>query len=436
MEIEAIIKMVTIMNKSVEYLKLSLKDDSDFVVREIESGKKDKIYIVFSESLCDSTSIYNFIISNIYSYLNYHKKIKELKSLISGPKLVTVTKDEEMFYFIDNGFTVVIYKNEKYAIETKAGLDRGISVSQTEQNMYGPKDAFCENYQKNVGVIKRRLKNKQLKVESVDHGEYTKNKMALVYLEDKVSKDVLDNVKKVLDKYKDREVVDSYDIMNAFSKSEVFPTVLKTEKPAIAARFILKGYVVISIDNSPFALVLNAKFKDFVNPFTTDKFVSVLRYVCFFLTVLTPAIYISLVNFNQETIPTSLLISFTSQRMGVPSPAIVEAVVMLFICEILRECDIRFPSNYGSSASILGALILGDAAVSAGIVSPIMIITVAIAFITSLIFNEVKLVGAIRLLRLSFVIISAFLGLYGLSIALVVCISLISNVKLNEGNYL
>lgn len=428
--------MVTIMNKSVEYLKLSLKDDSDFVVREIESGKKDKIYIAFSESLCDSTSIYNFIIANIYGYLNFHKKIRDLKSLISGPKLTTLKEDEEMFYYIDNGFAVVLHKNEKYAIEVKASLDRGISISQTEQNMYGPKDAFCENYQKNLGVLKRRIKNKKLKIESVDHGEYTKNKMAIVYLEDKVPPDDLNRIKDILDKYREKEVVDSHDIMKDFTKNDVFPTVLKTEKPAIAARFILKGYVVISIDNSPFALVLNAKFKDFINPFTTDKFVSVLRYICFFLTVLTPAIYISLVNFNQETIPTSLLISFTSQRMGVPFPAIVEAIIMLFICEILRECDIRFPSNYGSSASILGALILGDAAVSAGIVSPIMIITVAIAFITSLIFNEVKLVGAIRLLRISFVIISAFLGLYGLSIALVVCISIISNVKLSEGNYL
>lgn len=428
--------MVTSMNKSAEYLKMSFKDNSDFVMREIESGKRNKIYIAFSESLCDSTSIYNFIISNVYSYLNLHKKVKTLKSLISGPKLISINKDEEMFYYIDNGFAVVLFENEKYAVEVKAGLDRGISISQTEQNMYGPKDAFCENYQKNLGVLRRRLKNKNLKIESVDHGEYTKNKMALVYLEDKVADDVLKKVKAVLDKYRDQEVVDSYDIMKDLSKDSVFPTVLKTEKPAIAARFILKGYMVISIDNSPFALVIDAKFKDFVNPFTTDKFVSVLRYICFFLTVLTPAIYISLVNFNQETIPTSLLISFTSQRMGVPFPAIVEAVVMLFICEILRECDIRFPSNYGSSASILGALILGDAAVSAGIVSPIMIITVAIAFITSLIFNEVKLVGAIRLLRISFVIISAFLGLYGLSIALVVCISIISNVKINEGNYL
>jgi len=211
---------------------------------------------------------------------------------------------------------------------------------------------------------------------------------------------------------------------------------MKTEKPANAARYILKGYIVVSIDNTPFALILNSRLADFINPFTTDKFVSVLRYLCLFLTVLTPAIYIALINFDQEAIPTSLLISFSEQRSGVPFPAMVEAVIMLVICEILRESDIRFPSNYGSSASILGALILGEAAVNAGFVSPIMIITVAIAFITSLIFNEVKLVGAIRLLRLSFVIISAFLGLYGLSIALVVCISLISNVKLNEGNYL
>lgn len=424
------------MNKPVEYLKASLKEDSDFVVREINSGKKDKIYIAYFESLVDSTSIYHFIIQNIYSYLNINKKIKALEPLLGGPKLTTLNEDEEMFYYLDNGFAVILYKNEKYAIEVKASLDRGISSSQVEMNMYGAKDSFCENYQKNLGVLKRRLKNKKLKVESVDHGEYTKNKIAILYLEDKVDKEALAKVKKELNIQSEREVIESYDVVKELNLNSIFPTILKTEKPSLAARYILKGYIVVTLDNSPFALILNANLDDFVNPFVTSTFVKILRYVCLLLTILTPAIYIALVNFNQETIPTSLLVSFTSQTQGVPFPAIIEAAIMLFICEILRECDIRFPTTYGSSASILGALILGDSAVSAGIVSPIMIITVAISFITSLIFNEVKLVSAIRILRYSFLLMAACMGLYGFTLGLIACISIVANVKLDEGNYL
>ena len=424
------------MNINASYLKESLKDNPDFVLRQLESGTKDKIYVAFYESLVDSASLNDFVIRSIYSYLHLKKKIKRVDAVIAGPKLTVLSDSEEMFYHLENGFAVILHKDKIYAVEAKASLDRGVTTSQTEPNMYGPKDSFCENYQKNLGLIKRRIKNKNLRVESVDRGVYTKTKIGLLYLDDKVDTGALQKTKDTLDKYKDVEVIDSYDLVKELKLSKVYPTILKTETPAIAARYLLKGYIVLTIDNTPFALVLNAKFSDFINPFTTDSFVRVLRYLCLFLTVLTPAIYIALINFDQEAIPTSLLISFSEQRSGVPFPAIVEAVIMLVICEVLRESDIRFPSNYGSSASILGALILGEAAVSAGFVSPIMIIIVAISFISSLIFTETKLVNALRVMRFSFLLVASFLGLYGLSMVLIAFISIMSNVKMNEGNYL
>lgn len=428
--------LVITMNINAKYLTKSLDGNPDFILRELESGTKDKIYIAYYESLVDSTNIYDFIIRNIYSRINLKKKIKSLEPIIASPKLSRLSSSEEMFYYLENGFTVVLYKDEMFAIETKASLDRGVTISQTEPNMYGPKDSFCENYQKNLGLIKRRIKNKNLKVNAVDRGVYTKTKVGLIYIDDKVDKDALKKTEELLDGLNKKEVVDSFDLMKQLKQENLFPTILKTEKPAIVARYLLKGYIVVLIDNTPFALILNAKFGHFVNPFTTDKFVHFLRYACLFLTVLTPAIYIALINFDQEAIPTSLLISFSEQRSGVPFPAIVEAFIMLFICEILRETDIRFPSNYGSSASILGALILGEAAVSAGFVSPIMIIVVAVSFITSLIFTEVKLVNALRAMRFMFLLVASFLGLYGLSMAIIGVLAHMANVKLNEGSYL
>lgn len=424
------------MNTKIEFLKLSLKDNPDFITRELETGTKSKIYLAFFESLVNSETIDKYVVKNVTSHLNLHNKIKDLKPLIGGPKLTTIKKDEEMFYYIENGFTLIIYKKECYAIETKAELDRGITMSQTEPNMYGPKDSFCENYQKNIGVIKRRIKNKNLRIEAVDRGIYTKTKLGVIYIEDKVNKDALKKVKKILNKFKDYEVTDSHDLVQELRTNKIFPTILKTEKPSMAAKFLLKGYIVISIDNTPFALVIDAKMEDFVNPFTTDDFVKILRFVCLILNILTPALYIALINFNQEAIPSSLLINFSTQRHNVPFPAIVEAFLMMIICELLRESDIRFPSNYGSSTSILGALILGEAAVSAGFVSPIMIIIVAISFVSGLIFTDIRFSNALRVMRYSFLLISAFLGLYGLSIALITTISIISNIKLHEGNYL
>jgi len=423
------------MNLNVEYLKRELKDNTDLVVREISIGKKDKAYIVFFESLSDSQNIYNFIIRPVENFVSMHKKVKTLEPILSGPKISSVKNVEDIFYYIENGFVAVLYKKEMYVLEIKAEIDRGITMSQTEPNMYGAKDAFCENYQKNLGVIKKRIKNKNLKVESVDKGVYTKEKVSLVYISDKISNRELEKIKSLLNKYKDHEVLDSKDLVDELKAKGCFPTIYKTEKPSTVAKFLLKGYIVIVLDNTPFALIMNAKLNDFVNPYTTDVFVKVLRHVCLLLNILTPAIYIALINFNQETIPASLLISFSEQRSGVPFPALVEAVMMLMICEILRECDIRFPSAYGSSASILGALVLGEAAVSAGIVSPIMIIVVAISFITGLIFTQVQMISVLRILRFSFLFIAGFLGLYGLIIAMIVALSIVTNVKTMEGDY-
>ncbi len=424
------------MNANALYLKNEFSKNTDFVLREVNIGKKEKVYIVFFESLTDSQNIFNFIIRPIENHLNVNKKIKDIEKILSGPKLESINRIDDIFYYLENGFVGVLYKDEIYVLEIKASIDRGITSSNTEPNMYGPKDAFCENYQKNIGIIKRRIKTKNLKIESVDRGVYTKSKLSLLYISDKVNMKELEEVKEKLNKYNDSDVLDTYELVKELNTGGIFPTVLKTEKPVIVSKYLLRGYITIVLDNTPFALIIDAKLEDHVNPLTTDKFVRILRYACLLLNVLTPAIYIALINFNQETIPTSLLINFSEQRMGVPFPAIVEAVIMLLVCEVLREADIRFPNNYGSSASIVGALVLGDAAVNAGIVSPIMIIVVAISFISGLIFTDVKLVNILRIMRFAFLGIASFLGLYGLSIAMVVTLAIISNVKMIEGNYL
>lgn len=423
------------MQTNVEYLRRELQDNSDFIVRKFVINNKD-LYIVFFESLCDTNVIYDFVIKNINNYCILRKKIKTIDEIIGSPKINTIQNIEDAFFYLENGFCIIFYKNEIRAVEVKASLDRGITNAQTELSMYGAKDAFCENYQKNLGVLKRRIKNKDLKVETVERGIYTKNRISLVYLDALVSKKRLKLVKEKLNELNETEVTDSFDVAKELKLNIVIPTILKSEKPSLVARYLLKGYLVIMIDNTPFALIIDAKLDNFVNPYTTDNFIKVLRYVCLFLTILTPAIYIALINYNQEIIPISLLIKFAAQRDSVPFPAIVEALLMLFTCELLREADIKFPNSYGSAASILGALILGESAVSAGIVSAIMIIIIAITFITNLLFTEIKLVSAIRIFRISFLLIASIFGLYGLSITVILSLCIVSNVKMYDGVYL
>lgn len=423
------------MNRAIEHLKSIYKNNDDFILREISINKKDTLYLAFFESLCDSKAIYKFVVKSVENYQVLNKKIDNIKNIISSPKLKEVESFEQYFYYLENGFCIIIFRNEAYAIEVKSEIDRGITITNTEPSLYGAKDSFCENYQKNLGVLKRRIKTNLLKVDSIIQGDYTKNKISLLYIDNIVDKVKLTKVKEKLYEYINKNVTDSYDVIEELKQNVIFPTLLRTEKPGLAARFILKGYIVIMVDNSPFVLIVDAKLDDFINPFTTDSFVKILRYTCLLLTILTPAIYIALINFNQEAIPVKLLVNFANQRSSVPFPAVIEALIMLFTCEILREADLKFPNSYGSAASILGALVLGEAAVNAGVVSPIMIIVVAITFITNLIFTEIKLIWAIRILRIIFLLVASFLGIYGLSIAFIISLSLVSNVKMYSGEY-
>ena len=194
-----------------------------------------------------------------------------------------------------------------------------------------------------------------------------------------------------------------------------------TEKPSTAAMNLLEGRIIIISDYSPFALIIPTFFVDFFHSpedyYQKPKNITItriIRLIAFLVSILTPAFYIAVTTYNHETLPSELLINLTAQRSGVPFPAFVEAILMIITFEILRESDIRLPSQMGSAISILGGIILGDAAVAAGIVSPIMVIVIALTAISSLIFSHLDIINSIRIWRIIFMIFASFFGLVGL----------------------
>ena len=203
--------------------------------------------------------------------------------------------------------------------------------------------------------------------------------------------------------------------------TSILPTITTTERPDRIAKAILRGKVVIIVDNCPFALIVPGLFVDYFKApedwYGNSINVSITRmikYIAFFISILTPAIYVALITYNQEIIPTDLLISFSVQRDGVPFPAFIEAFMMIIAFEIIKESEYRVPNSNGSTLSIVGALILGDAAVSAGIVSPIMIIVIAVTAISSLPFSEPEFTTSIRTYRLIFMLGGSLLGIVGI----------------------
>ena len=204
----------------------------------------------------------------------------------------------------------------------------------------------------------------------------------------------------------------------------LFPTIKMTERPDVVAKSLLEGKVVVIVDNSPYALLIPSVLNDFFRTIEdvygkslNVSFTRVIKFLSFWIALLTPAVYIALVTYNQEMIPTDLLVNFATQRDGVPFPAFFEAFIMMICFEILRESDLRTPSASGNALSIVGALILGDAAVNAGIVSPIMIIVIAITAISSLPFEEQEVINSLRWYRILFMIGGSLLGMVGVVVA-------------------
>ena len=436
----SILKVVKNMqNEIVKKIKNDFSDMVDLVIKPIKVSLFNTIYVIYLESVTGSDKVNDYILKNV-SFLNAiaKNKIKDLPSLIPAPNTKILKSADEIEFYLTNGFTIVVHKKEIIALETRADIARGIPEPTTEQSVFGPKDAFTENIQINLGLLKRRLKSKDLKTKSVVLGRKTKTMIEILYFEDICEEDLVSHIEQELKKIDVDGILDSGNISEYLSSENTthFPTIVKTERPDTASKALLEGKVLIFVDTSPFALILPGFFADFINPISDNykksnniNFLKILRFACFFLTILSPAIYIALINYNPETIPTSLLINFSTQRDNVPFPAIVEAIMMLFIYEILRESDVRFPNSYGSAISILGALILGEAAVNAGFVSPIMIIVIAFTFITSLIFTEQEIVNAARHFRIIFLLAAAFYGLYGIVMDFLYFLSHVTELK-------
>ena len=405
-----------------KYINDTFKDTPDLVERKIKYSFSC-VHIYYIETICSSEQINNFVLKN----LTNPNGPRRFKDILAGPNFKEIDLGRLEFYLY-NGFTALVYKGKIYVIETKASLDRSVSFPEMEQDLYGAKDALLENYQKNIGLIKRRLKSSHLKTKEYKIGRYTQTATGVLYVDNITDMSLVKRIDALLNKIDTDSVIDVGELKQflTMDKGNVFPPTKLTERPDVIVKALLDGKVVIVMDTSPFAIILPAVLADFINPIS-DKYLyqrnannlKILRMICFFLTIFTPAFYIAIITYNQETIPASLLTNFITQNEGIPFPATIETFFMIFICEMLRESDIRFPNNFSSSISILGALILGDAAVSANIVSPIMIIITALTFISSMIFSNVELSGAIRIWRFITMIISSFYGLYGVALSFI-----------------
>ncbi len=393
-----------------------------------------KIDIIYNEVLTDQDKMSNFI----YRSLDHIEKIykgKELlydviKNNISNIKIKEINNYQDICKYLNNGFVILLIEDDySLALEVKKNLTRSIEKPMTETTIRGAMDSFTENIETNIGLIKRRLKTNKLWNEDMELGKYTKNKISILTIKGLTDSKIKDNIINKLNSLEIDGVTDAGTLKHLIENETktIFPTSITTERPDKVVSSLLRGKTVIIIDNCPFVLIMPVDINDFFlsqddkdSNYINNSLTRILRYLAFFITILTPGIYIALTTFNQEMIPLELLTSFASQRSTVPFPAFFEALLMFVSFEILRESDYRIPNVSNSALSIVGALILGEAAVNAGIVSPIMIIIVAITAISALVIVEPELSNAIKWYRILFMLGGTTIGIFGIFIVFII----------------
>lgn len=430
------------INENLETIKKEFGNTPEIVIRQIKKDNKDIAYIYF-ESVSSDDKISNFLmksINNIESKSLFNSLYNTLNNEIANSHLITCDEFEKIFNYLSSGFTCIFVEksNKAIIVETKSELDRGVTESTTERTIRGPKDSFGENHVKNLGLIRKRIKDKNLWFKETKVGRRTQTKVTVAYIKDIA---IEEHVTQIMDKLKKIDIdsiIDSGYIRELLQERQTsaFPKVISTEKPDLACMALLNGKIVILVENSPFVLVLPAVLIDFVhspedycqNP-PNVTFSRVLRVLCFLLTIVVPGLYVALMTFNHEIIPEKLLISLAIQREGVPFSTATEIIIFIIIFEMLREADVHAPSAAGSTMSIVGTLILGDASVAAGIVSPIVIIVIAITSICELVFYDIDMINAVRQWRILFVIAAMTLGVIGIFIISIIFVAKLTSLE-------
>ena len=431
--------------KIVQKVK-NLYGNSPDVNSRIINIKGKNVGIIFLESSSQASTVSDFIIKGtLYTKENkniFQNIFEALKNNLFNSQLFIINDFNEFPYYLSSGFTIITVDDSDKAIvmETRAQLDRGVTESSSEPILRGSKDSFTESHSKNLGLIRKRIKDPNLWFDELKLGRRTKTRISIAYINGIADPQKFKKIKERLNKIDIDGVLDSGNIRDYLIKQKsIFPQIHSTERPDVVSQALLEGKIVIFVENCPFTLILPTVFIDYLHTSEDEyqkaeniTFTRFLRVIALIITVFTPAIYIAITTYDQNTIPDKLLISLAIQREGVPFPTTFEIILLTAIFEILRESDIRSPNSMSAAMSIVGALVLGQAAVDAGIVSPITVIVVAFTSICSLIFTDIDFMNGIRAWRFIFILAASFLGIIGiLSFAIIWLIKLASLENLN-----
>ncbi|SFJ21602.1 spore germination protein KA [Paenibacillus sp. UNC496MF] len=340
---------------------------------------------------------------------------------------------DTLFHAILSGDSVVLIDGHAEGIvaSTRACRDRGVDEPSSQSVVRGPREGFTETLRTNSALIRRKIKDANLWMETRQIGKVTMTDVAIMYIRGIANDKIVEEVRRRLDRIDIDGILESGYIEELIQDETYtpFPTMYNSERPDAIAGGLLEGRIAILVDGTPFVLLVPALFahflqtpEDYYQRADIASLLRILRYVCLFIAMFGPSAYIAITTFHQEMIPTPLLISVVAQREGIPFPAFIEALLMEITFEILREAGVRMPRTVGQAVSIVGALVIGQAAVDAGLVGPAMVIVVAITAISNFVIPSYNMGISIRMIRFVFMMLAASFGLYGILVGTIIMI--------------
>lgn len=428
------VKLEKELEKNIELMKKVFSSNDTLVIRRFENRKheKYKLCAFFFDGMVDNKIVDEYLIAPVMESTIISKSEDAADEIMSrvvvSNEVEKVSDFEKLAKGMLLGDTVLVADgcDSALIVNTKGWKTRGITEPDAEKALRGPREGFMEAILVNLTLIRRKLLTPDLKFSFKTLGTRSNTKVCVCWLDGLADPKVLDELNRRLDSIKIDGVMDSNYIAELIKDNPMSPfkTLGATERPDVVAARLLEGRAALIVDGSPVVLTLPYLFienfqaaDDYYLNFYFASVGRFLRILGFFLSISVPAIYVAFITFHREMIPTNLAMSIMQAHQGVPFPSILECVIMLIIFEIIRETGIRMPSNIGQALSIVGALVIGQAAVEAKFISAPMVIVVAITAITGLINPKLK--GATILLRFSFLFAAAFLGIYGYAFMLI-----------------
>ena len=427
--------------ENIDQVKQIAGKNSDWVIRSFICGKNRSIAmaIVYIQGLADKNYIQqmmNDLLEDMEEYdapndlLSKQEVFEYIQTLhLSGSKYIEITDFDKLCQQLMSGNTILLLDglSKSLALSSGGSEGRSISAPSSQGVLRGPQEGFVEKIATNKTLIRKIIKDSKLQIEDKIIGRVTKTSVAVVYIKGICDDSLVEEINSRLEKIAVDGILESGNIEELIQDGafSIFPTVLNTERPDTVAAELLNGRIAILVDGTPFVLIVPAVFvqffqasEDYYNNFIISSLIRMLRYAAFLLALFVPALYIVLTTFHIEMIPTVLLINIAAQREGAPFPTIIEAILLEATFEIFREASIRMPKAIGSAISMVGGLIIGQAAVEAGIVSEGMLIVVALTNMSSFLLPYYCMSFAVRILRYVFMALAASFGLFGIFIGL------------------